>query len=622
MYPPQNMSPPKAAGPDEIALRRGAHELGERVKELNCLYAISRLTLEPGASLSDIFRGTLAVIPPAWQYPEVTGARILFADQVWATGNFHETPWMLGSEVFIGEAAAGGVEVVYLEERPPSDEGPFLREERSLLNAIAERLTQAIQHKQTEDALHHSREQARLLADNVTDLAVYRYSLRPEMGFEYVSPSVAAVTGFTSEEFYSDPDLFLKNTHQEDRLLVEKALLAPESSREASNLRWVRKDGRIIWLQQRQMPIFDSRGEITAIEGVISDITDRRRVEDALRDSEKRQEVLLQAAPAVLFRKQAAKDFATTWASEKARPILGFPAARFGEDGQFWLSRVHPEDREGALAHYRLALRLGSAAFEYRWRCADDAHHWFVDRALFVRGQSQAPGELLVTTMDISDRKRRARSGEDLGSPRASSHLVSPASNWRRAVVALPVAEAATRQRPANCPRCGSAILQRHQTHLRLLKGREAPVEVVRYLCTACGRTFCHYPQGVDRRQQSPAVRCSIAILYGLGLSLSQVRTILQRAGVEVARGSIWRLAKGEGETMRCSRPPGVVCLLSDESTPTTGQFVVVEDARLQEGAEPAKLELLIWERQGLVYAWLKEQLDRLGLPAQRERQR
>ena len=73
---------------------------------------------------------------------------------------------------------------------------------------------------------------------------------------------------------------------------------------------------------------------------------------------------------------------------------------------------------------------------------------------------------------------------------------------------------------------------------------------------------------------------------------------------------------------MRCSRPPGVVCLLSDESTPTTGQFVVVEDARLQEGAEPAKLELLIWERQGLVYAWLKEQLDRLGLPAQRERQR
>ena len=734
----------------EAMLRRRTHDLDERVKELSCLYAISRLTLRPGISLTDIFRGTVEVIPAAWQYPAITCARVLFKGQAFSTENFQDTPWKQASNIVIGDKVVGAVEVGYLEERPLADEGPFLKEERRLIDAIAERLTQAIQHKQAEealqaseakyrsiieqshdgivlvdmhgkilewnraqerifglkreqamgrlfwdvqfeatpqehktpavyeqlkraitalldtedgpwpnqllerdiqrpngerrtiqslafpvhsgtqlmigsivrditepklvqDALQHSQEQVRILSDNVRSLVVYRYRLLPTSGFEYVSPSVALVTGYTPEEFYADAELLFKNAHQDDRLLAEATVRSPDSVREPISLRWIHKDGDVIWLEQRQVPVYNESGELIAVEGVLSDVTDRRRVEEALRESERRQDILLQSAPVAVFRKEASGDFGTIWASEKARAITGFPSSRFVEDKSFWAARVHPDDRENALAQYRRALYLSSVAFEYRWRCADDSYHWFVDRAVLARGERGGPDELVVTSMDISDRKRRSATGQGLTQPYARTHLVSPSGNWRKVVIALPETQTVPVRRPQSCPRCGSTVLQRHQTISRSLRGKEGHIEVVRYLCTACGRTFCHYPEGASQSQQSREMQLLVAILYGLGLSIDRVREVLLQAGMPLSRTSIWRIARRPGETMRQSRPAGLKCLLAREDSPIASEFVVVEKVQLNRDERHVSIELLIWERQGAVFAWLSQQLESLG---------
>lgn len=127
-------------------------------------------------------------------------------------------------------------------------------------------------------ALSESEARFRLLAENAQDV-IYRYRLSPTPGFEYISPSVIAVTGYTPEEFYADPDLSTRMVHPEDRPLLEAL---PSPSGQSVVLRWERKDGRTIWTEQRIVPIFDDAGALVAMEGIVRDITERKRAEEEL----------------------------------------------------------------------------------------------------------------------------------------------------------------------------------------------------------------------------------------------------------------------------------------------------------------------------------------------------
>ncbi len=129
------------------------HKLQERIKELNCLYGLSGLASRPDVSLEEILRGTVALIPPAWQYPEITCGRIVYGNRVFTTANFKVTDWKLSAPLRVHEQDAGSVEAYCLEETPECGEGSFLKEERSLLQALAERLGRIIERKVAEEQL-------------------------------------------------------------------------------------------------------------------------------------------------------------------------------------------------------------------------------------------------------------------------------------------------------------------------------------------------------------------------------------------------------------------------------------------------------------------------------------
>ncbi len=132
------------------------HVLDERVKELSCLYGISNLVETPDISLEEIVEGTVDLIPPAWQYPEITCARIILEGQEFSTKNFQESPWKQAADILVHGEQSGTVQVGYLQERPQSDEDPFLKEERSLLNAIAERLGGITERKRAAEHIRRS----------------------------------------------------------------------------------------------------------------------------------------------------------------------------------------------------------------------------------------------------------------------------------------------------------------------------------------------------------------------------------------------------------------------------------------------------------------------------------
>lgn len=135
----------------EENLQKRTHDLGERVKELNCINETSKFTANPNMSTEQVLKGIVELIPPAWQYPEITCARILFKEEEYGTPNWKDTEYKQSVDIFINDEKKGAVEVAYLEERPKTDEGPFVSEERDLIDALAREIEAFIKRKNTED---------------------------------------------------------------------------------------------------------------------------------------------------------------------------------------------------------------------------------------------------------------------------------------------------------------------------------------------------------------------------------------------------------------------------------------------------------------------------------------
>ncbi len=123
----------------------------------------------------------------------------------------------------------------------------------------------------------------RTLTEN-SPAIIYRILLKPSFKFEYVSPAVTEITGYTPEDHYADPDLGFKLVHPDDRIILENS--KHKTQGEPVILRWVKKDGKIIWTEQRNVLIFDTAGNPFAIDGIATDITVQKEAEEALRMSE------------------------------------------------------------------------------------------------------------------------------------------------------------------------------------------------------------------------------------------------------------------------------------------------------------------------------------------------
>ncbi len=144
--------------------------LAKRIKELNCLYGISKVDDQTGITTDEIMKKIVQLIPPAWQYPDITSARVIYDEHEFSTDNFTETEWRQSVNIQTFGKVMGVIEVFYREKRAVLDEGPFLKEERALLNDIAERLSKIIERRWTERVLQESLEKIYLAQTEVNAL--------------------------------------------------------------------------------------------------------------------------------------------------------------------------------------------------------------------------------------------------------------------------------------------------------------------------------------------------------------------------------------------------------------------------------------------------------------------
>lgn len=141
--------------------QRTQSALQERVKELTCLYRITQVAEPERKTLRGILQSVVDTLPPAWQYPEITNARISYEGQVYLSKNYRPGWQKQVADIVVRGKKKGHIEVAYTESRPYLDEGPFLREERNLIEAIARQLSLIIERKEAQKERLELQEQLR-----------------------------------------------------------------------------------------------------------------------------------------------------------------------------------------------------------------------------------------------------------------------------------------------------------------------------------------------------------------------------------------------------------------------------------------------------------------------------
>ncbi len=132
------------------------------------------------------------------------------------------------------------------------------------------------EQKKAEKALVESEDRFRRLAEQSPDIII-RYGTA---GVEYISPSCIAISGFTPEQFYNDPTLSLRQIHPDDRAALRNLEAQLQKGPVRCDLRILHKDGHVVWTEQNLIPVFDSSGQRVAVEGVVRDISDRKKAEE------------------------------------------------------------------------------------------------------------------------------------------------------------------------------------------------------------------------------------------------------------------------------------------------------------------------------------------------------
>ena len=268
-------------------------------------------------------------------------------------------------------------------------------------------LTDITERKAIEQALHASESQYRSLLLHIPGLA-FRRELEGARRVLFVSDGVLALTGWTAQEFLALHQNLLDYIHPDDRSQVEASVSADRTAGVTyeSEHRMVHRDGSIRWVLARGRVVNDDSGTPRWYDGLLTDITARKSVEQALHASQKQIQTITQSIPGVVLRAMADGHWSVQYMSEAVAAISGWPAQAFVAGEVSLPLLTHPDDVAGVLAHLDKAIAEHTTYdIELRLLHRDGHYLWVWARGIATYDAQGKPLWVDGILMDISKRK-------------------------------------------------------------------------------------------------------------------------------------------------------------------------------------------------------------------------
>jgi PAS domain S-box-containing protein len=222
----------------------------------------------------------------------------------------------------------------------------------------------------------------------------------------YVSPQIEEILGHPTERWLEAG--FWASVMDPDDLRGEREARRddPTTAPYRSEYRMRAADGRVVWFHDEAQLITDLDGQPVSWQGIMVDVTERREAEAELQRAREHLQALIDHIPAVVYREAPDADPAKFFMSSQVEHMLGYTPHEWTWTPDFWVDRLHPDDRERVLALDAESSRTHrSYSIEYRFRRSDGAYVWLQDEAVFLRSDRDEEGAWQGLLFDVTARK-------------------------------------------------------------------------------------------------------------------------------------------------------------------------------------------------------------------------
>jgi PAS domain S-box-containing protein len=281
----------------------------------------------------------------------------------------------------------------------------FTKDDISFLQAVANLLATAIERQRVEDALKESEERYQLAVQGNND-GIWDWNVKNNQVF--FSTRWKEMLGYEEHEISNHLDEWATRVHPDDIGFVRQAIadhFAKITPFCISEHRVRCKDNTYKWVLDRGQAVWDKNGNVVRMTSCHTDITERKRAEEQLRQSEERFQIVARATNDLLWDWDLLTN--EVWWNQALQTLFGYSQEQITFTADWWSEHIHPDDRQRIATQARTLIDSGEKFWlnEYRFRRSDGSYAYVFARGYVVHDQAGKPVRMMGAMMDITEQR-------------------------------------------------------------------------------------------------------------------------------------------------------------------------------------------------------------------------